>query len=151
LCIQLVAGLSAVEGGQDAVIRALLFEHAMTSVDPYVMTVAEFTNRISVLRNKPGQAGIKDEGLVVPKRLGAGGRIGGKVLSGDEFSLGYARTPEEILRVVYGSGNESIPGGFYQKGELMVALLNLICNQLPNALLAIRETARLDCMMLPHQ
>jgi hypothetical protein len=39
--------------------------------------------------------------------LGAEGRIGGKVLSGDEFSLGYARTPEEILRVVYGSGNES--------------------------------------------
>jgi hypothetical protein len=79
--------------------------------------------------------------------LGAGGRIGGKVLSGDEFPLGCARTPEEILRVVYGSGNESIPGGFYQKGELMVALLNLICNQLPNALLAITETAGLDFMM----
>ncbi|KAG6757919.1 hypothetical protein POTOM_038248 [Populus tomentosa] len=65
---RLVAGLSAVEGGQDA-------------------------------------AGIKDEGLVVPKRLGAEGRIGGKVLSGDEFSLGYARTPEEIPRAVFGSGN----------------------------------------------
>ncbi|CAK7326299.1 unnamed protein product [Dovyalis caffra] len=113
---RLVAGLLAVESGQDAVIRALLYEHAMTKVDPYGMTVAEFTNRISVLRNRLGHAGIKDEGLVVPKWLGAEGRIGGNVLAGDEFSLGYARTPEEILRVVYGSGNESIPGGFYPKG-----------------------------------
>lgn len=26
------------------------------------------------------------------------------------------RTPEEIMRDVYGCGNESIPGGFYPKG-----------------------------------
>ncbi|KAJ6899639.1 hypothetical protein NC652_025941 [Populus alba x Populus x berolinensis] len=43
---RLVAGLSAVEGGQDAVIRALLFEHAMNKSDLYGMTVAEFTSRI---------------------------------------------------------------------------------------------------------
>ncbi|CAL1412954.1 unnamed protein product [Linum trigynum] len=113
---QLLAGLLAVESGQDAVIRGLLYERAMVTVRPYGITVAEFTNRISVLRNKLGSAGIKDEGLVVPRVLGAEGRVRGNVLAGDELSLGYGRTPEEILRIVYGGGNESSPGGFYPKG-----------------------------------
>ncbi|GAU48262.1 hypothetical protein TSUD_405080 [Trifolium subterraneum] len=34
----------------------------------------------------------------------------------DEFSLSFPRTPEEILRIIYGSGHESVPGGFYPKG-----------------------------------
>jgi hypothetical protein len=114
--VQLVAGLLAVESGQDAVIRGLLYEYALIRLHPYGITVAEFTNRISDLRNKLGQEGIKDEGLVVPKKFGAEGQIRGNVLAGDEYSIGYAWTPEEILRVVYGSGNESTPGGFYPKG-----------------------------------
>ncbi|XP_008223417.1 PREDICTED: desiccation-related protein PCC13-62-like [Prunus mume] len=112
----LVAGLLAVESGQDAVIRALLYERAPEKVQPYGITVAEFTNRISDLRNKLGHGGWKDEGLVVPKYRGAEGKISGNVLAGDEFSLGYARTPQEILRIIYGSGNEHVPGGFYPKG-----------------------------------
>ncbi|CAI0467549.1 unnamed protein product [Linum tenue] len=104
----LVAGLLAVESGQDA--------RALVKVHPYGISVAEFTNRISVLRNRLGGAGVKDEGLVVPKELGAERKVRGNVLAGDEFSLGYGRTPEEILRIVYGGGNESSPGGFYPKG-----------------------------------
>ncbi|CAB4262502.1 unnamed protein product [Prunus armeniaca] len=113
---KLVAGLLAVESGQDAVIRALLYERAPEKVQPYGITVAEFTNRISDLRNKLGHEGWKDEGLVVPKYRGAEGKISGNVLAGDEFSLGYARTQQEILRIIYGSGNERVPGGFYPKG-----------------------------------
>ncbi|CAI0467547.1 unnamed protein product [Linum tenue] len=113
---QLVAGLLAVESGQDAIIRGLLYERALVKVHPYGISVAEFTNRISVLRNRLGGAGVKDEGLVVPKELGAERKVRGNVLAGDEFSLGYGRTPEEILRIVYGGGNESSPGGFYPKG-----------------------------------
>ncbi|KAJ6318121.1 hypothetical protein OIU76_013629 [Salix suchowensis] len=113
---RLVAGLLAVESGQDAVIRGLLYEHALIRLHPYGITVAEFTNRISDLRNKLGQEGVKDEGLVVPEKLGAEGRVRGNVIAGDEYSVGYARTPEEILRIVYSSGNESTPGGFYPKG-----------------------------------
>ncbi|CAN1243310.1 Desiccation-related protein PCC13-62 [Linum perenne] len=105
----LVAGLLAVESGQDAIIRGLLY--------PYNITVAEFTNKISVLRNKLGKAGVKDEGLVVPKDLGAEGKVRGNVLAGNGFSLGYGRTPVQILRIVYGgAGNQSSPGGFYPKG-----------------------------------
>ncbi|KAL2459750.1 hypothetical protein Fot_54494 [Forsythia ovata] len=113
---RLVAGLLGVESGQDAVIRALLYERAMVKVLPYGYTVAEFTNRISMLRNKLGKGGLKDEGLIVKPAQGAEGRIAGNVLAGDKFSLAFDRTPEEILRIVYGSGKENKPGGFYPKG-----------------------------------
>ncbi|PRQ39512.1 hypothetical protein RchiOBHm_Chr4g0426041 [Rosa chinensis] len=113
---RLVAGLLGVESGQDAVIRTLLYEQAWMKVHPYDISVAEFTNRLSDLRNKLGKAGLKDEGLVVPKYLGAEGKISGNVLAGDEYSVAYDRTPEEILRIVYGSGDEHVPGGFYPKG-----------------------------------
>ncbi|CAI9771276.1 unnamed protein product [Fraxinus pennsylvanica] len=113
---RLLAGLLGVEAGQDAVIRTLLFERSLEIVVPYGITVAEFTNRISNLRNKLGDAGVKDEGLIVNPSQGAEGRIAGNVLVGNQFSISYGRTPEEILRIVYGSGNESNPGGFYPNG-----------------------------------
>ncbi|KAL4643208.1 hypothetical protein ACB092_02G077300 [Castanea dentata] len=87
---RLVAGLLGVESGQDAVIRAYL--------------------------NKLGHEGVKDEGLWVRISEGAEGKIKGNVLAGDADSVAYDRTAEEILRVVYGSGDEHKPGGFYPKG-----------------------------------
>nr|XP_043640070.1 desiccation-related protein PCC13-62-like [Erigeron canadensis] len=113
---KLVASLLGVESGQDAVVRTLLYERKREKVVPYEMTVAEFTNKISQLRNKLGNKGLKDEGLTVPIKLGAEKNIEGNVLAGDEDSLAYGRTPEEILRIVYGSGNEKMAGGFYPKG-----------------------------------
>lgn len=63
---QLVAGLLGVEVGQDAVVRAMLYER----VNPYKVTVEEFTNRISNLRNKLGNQRTKDEGLVRSSSIG---------------------------------------------------------------------------------
>jgi len=113
---RLVAGLLGVESGQDAVIRALLFERRDERVKPYLYTVADFTNKISTLRNLLGRAGVVDEGLSVPRPLGAEGAVTGNILAGDRYSVAYARTPAEILRVVYSSGNESKPGGIYPRG-----------------------------------
>nr|GEV11367.1 desiccation-related protein PCC13-62-like [Tanacetum cinerariifolium] len=113
---QLVAGLLGVEAGQDAVIRTLLYERAAERVNPYGITVAEFTNRISELRNTLGHAGRRDEGLIVPPYLGAEGRTSGNILSANASSLSYARTPAEILRIVYQTGSEHRPGGFYPRG-----------------------------------
>lgn len=113
--MQLVASLLAVESGQDAVIRTLLYERRKLKVLPYPITVEEFTNRISMLRNKLGNKGVKDEGLEVPISQGAEGKVSGNVLAGDKNSLSYSRTPEEILRIVYGR-YEIVPGGFFPKG-----------------------------------
>ncbi|PQQ14535.1 hypothetical protein Pyn_35049 [Prunus yedoensis var. nudiflora] len=113
---RLVASLLGVEAGQDAVIRALLYNMAHWKVFPYTLTVADFTNLISGLRNKLGGCGIKDEGIIVPEKLGAENRTCSNVLSADPDSLSYARTQPEILRIVYATGDESVPGGFYPRG-----------------------------------
>lgn len=113
---RLLAGLLGVESGQDAVIRTYLYERADYTVYPYEYTVAEFTERISELRNELGMCGIKDEGICVPPYLGAENQTTSNVLSADYNSLSYARTPREILRIVYGTGNEHVPGGFFPNG-----------------------------------
>lgn len=38
------------------------------------------------------------------------------IISADYYSLAYSRTPEEIARIVYTTGNEHIPGGIYPHG-----------------------------------
>ncbi|KAL2970312.1 hypothetical protein AAZX31_15G132100 [Glycine max] len=85
-------------------------------VAPYKVTVAEFTNRISIHRSKLGNMGMKDEGIIVPRELGAESRVRGNILAGDDDSLAYSRTPEEILRIVYGSDHEDVCSGFYPNG-----------------------------------
>ncbi|KAI3825979.1 hypothetical protein L1987_00018 [Smallanthus sonchifolius] len=102
---QLVGGLLGVESRQDAVIRTLLYKRSRVRVVPYGITVGEFTNRISDLRNKLAHTGLKDQGISL-----------GHLLAADTNSLSYARQPQEILRIVYGTGKEQIPGGFYPKG-----------------------------------
>ncbi|KAH6555283.1 hypothetical protein KP509_1Z267500 [Ceratopteris richardii] len=92
---RLVAGLLAVESGQDAVVRTLLYQRKDDEL---------------------GGKGNVDEGLEVSSCLGAEGKVTGNSLAGDNNSVGYARTPAEIFRIVYGSGNESVPGGFYPQG-----------------------------------
>lgn len=104
------------EAGQDAVIRALLYERAYEKVYPYNITVAEFTNKISCLRNELAMCGIKDEGLIVPLEYGAENMTESNILSADTNSLSYARTPLEILRIIYGTGSEYEPGGFLPHG-----------------------------------
>ncbi|KAL2976432.1 hypothetical protein AAZX31_13G008100 [Glycine max] len=113
---RLLQRLLGVESGQDAVLRELLYERKEQLVSQYGVAVEEFTNRISILRSKLGNRGLKDEGIVVPTGLGAEGRVRGNILAGDVNSLAYSRTPEEILRIVYGSGDEHVRGGFYPKG-----------------------------------
>lgn len=114
--MQLVAGLLAVEAGQDAVIRGILYQRKRELVPPYNITVAEFSIKISELRNRLGMCGIKDEGLIVPLALGAEERLTTNILSADEDSLGYPRTPAEVLRIVYGTGSERMQGGFLPQG-----------------------------------
>lgn len=114
--LQILAGLLGVEAGQDAVIRHYLYERANERVPPYNIKVDDFTTNISKLRNKLGMCGIKDEGLFVPPELGAEMKTESNVLSANRDSLSYTRTPQEILRIVYGTGNEHKPGGFFPRG-----------------------------------
>ena len=97
-------------------LRALLYERLSEKVTPYPYTVAEFTDRLSTLRNSLGRTVDVDEGLVVNMTEGAEGKVSGNILAGDKYSLAFSRTPAEILRIVYSTGNESMPGGFFPHG-----------------------------------
>lgn len=112
---KLVASLLGVEAGQDAVIRTEMYRQKDKVVAPYKYTVADFSNAISMLRNDL-TGNFVDEGLVVPIKYGAEMMITGNVLSADNNSVSYARTGEQVLQVVYGTGDASKPGGFYPKG-----------------------------------
>lgn len=115
----LAARLLAVEAGQDAAIRTWLYLVKDEIVKPYEFTVAEATEKLSKLRNKlDGSDEVDDEGLIVPKELGAEEAVEGNCLAGDKDSLAYSRTPRQIFSVVYASGDPSKPGGFYPKGGL---------------------------------
>ncbi|KAI3975266.1 hypothetical protein MKX01_033506 [Papaver californicum] len=124
---RLLAGLLGVESGQDAVIRMYLYQRSQELVQPYNYTVAVFTERISRLRNNLGMCGIKDEGVTVPMNLGADNRTTSNVLSAMHDSKSYGRTLAEILRIVYGTGNEHVPGGFLpNRGDGKIARQLLI-------------------------
>ncbi|KAA3471403.1 desiccation-related protein PCC13-62-like [Gossypium australe] len=109
-------GLLGVEVGQDAVLRTMLYGKGEEKVDPYEITVFEFTNMISRLRNELGNCGVKDEGLIVPLKHGSESRTTSNVLLADPDSLSYSRTLKEIMRIMYGTGDEHRPGGFFPKG-----------------------------------
>nr|CAB3463943.1 unnamed protein product [Digitaria exilis] len=115
---RLQSSILAVEAGQDAVIRLLLYQRADEAVPPYQgHTVADFTRRISDWRNKMSGCGAKDEGVkVLDRQQGAERRTISNILGAGEDSLGFQRTPAEVLRILYGSRNEQIPGGFLPRG-----------------------------------
>lgn len=112
---QLVAGLLGVEAGQDAVIRRTLWNFADKIVAPYNFTVTNFTDKVSDWRNSLSHAFV-DEGLVVPISEGANGQTTGNVLAGNNDSLAFARTAEQVFATVYGTGSASKPGGFFPQG-----------------------------------
>lgn len=114
--MQLAASLLGAESGQNAVIRTLLYQRANETVDPYNITVAEFTNLTSTLANKLGKCGLRDEGIMVPLSLGAENRTESNILAADVNSRSYSRTVRELLRILYGSGSESKVGAFFPKG-----------------------------------
>ncbi|XP_040963802.1 desiccation-related protein PCC13-62 [Gossypium hirsutum] len=98
-----------------------------TTVPPYTFTMAELTNRTSEVVNRLGGCGVKDEGLIVPFQLGAENRSTSNVVPGDVNSLAHARFEREILRIVFGTGNATMPGGLFPDG-FIGALYQLIIN-----------------------
>nr|CAB3460241.1 unnamed protein product [Digitaria exilis] len=115
---RLQSSILAVEAGHDAVIRLLLYQRADEAVPPYQgHTVADFTRRMSDWRNRMSGCGAKDEGVkVLDRQQGAERRTISNILGAGEDSLGFQRTPAEVLRILYGSRNEQIPGGFLPRG-----------------------------------
>lgn len=129
MVLQVAGGLLGVEAGQDAVIRLFLYVQAHKVVQPYNHTVVDFTTRISNVKNRLAKVGNKDEGISVNPSLGAENQTSSNVLSANYDSLSYRRSPAEILRILYGTGNETTPGGFFPKGANGRIAKELLKNQ----------------------
>lgn len=53
---------------------------------------------------------------MVPLSLGAEKRTESNVLAYDTNSVPYSRTAQEVLSILYGTGDEGVPGAFFPKG-----------------------------------
>ncbi|KAA0068011.1 desiccation-related protein PCC13-62-like [Cucumis melo var. makuwa] len=109
-------GLVGLVGATPLLLLPQSRKRANETVHPYNITVAEFTNRTSTLANKLANCGLKDEGIIVPRSLGAENRTESNILAADVYSRSYSRTVRELLRILYASGSESKVGAFFPKG-----------------------------------
>jgi hypothetical protein len=91
--VQLQSSILAVEAGQDAVIRLMLYQRTDEAVPPYQgHTVTNFTRRISKWRNRMSGCGAKDEGVkVLDRQQGAERRTISNILGAGEDSLRFQR------------------------------------------------------------
>ncbi|EFJ19519.1 hypothetical protein SELMODRAFT_233386 [Selaginella moellendorffii] len=113
---KLVSGLMGVQAGQDAVIRTLLFEIMENKLRPYNVTVAKLTSLVSDLRHKLDHTRKADEGLSVHQNRGAEKQVNGNLISANDYSMAISRSPQQVLQVLYGTGDASVPGFFFPKG-----------------------------------
>ena len=97
--MQSAVGILGTEAYHSGAIRTKLKQVAKEAVFPFGATVGMIVNSISGLRAKVG--GGKDGGLSV-------------LVPTDNNSLIYARTPREVLNIVYLGGVTK--GGFFPKG-----------------------------------
>ncbi|KAE8686119.1 Detected protein of unknown function [Hibiscus syriacus] len=113
---RLVAGIALKVAAEFGVIRAQLYGRANSTVSPYKFTVANLTMLISQLVNQLAGCGVKDEGLMVPLQLGAENRTTSNVVPADVYSLASPRYERELLKILFGTGNATRPGGFFPSG-----------------------------------
>ncbi|KAK9829452.1 hypothetical protein WJX72_005959 [[Myrmecia] bisecta] len=98
------AGILAVEAYHAGAIRTILSQIA-TMITPYGVPVSTILDKISALRGAVG--GGKDQGVIVNGLV--------NIVPADPNSIAFARTPAQVLNIVYLSPVGK-PGGFFPNG-----------------------------------
>ena len=73
--------------------------------------MADLTDHISKLRNMLSKSGTKDEGIIVPISPGSYNQVISNIIP-----VNHTWTLPEILRILYGTGSQHIPAGFFPRG-----------------------------------
>ncbi len=107
------AGILSVEAYHAGEIRTLLYAQRDTVAIPggdglTEQTVREVVDKISAVRGAVG--GGKDQGIVVDGEA--------NIIPTDDNSIAYARTPTEVLNIVY-LGSAATIGGFFPEGVVL--------------------------------
>ncbi|EFJ26654.1 hypothetical protein SELMODRAFT_97092, partial [Selaginella moellendorffii] len=96
-----------VQAGQDAVIRALLFEIMENKLPPHNVTVA-----VSDLRRKLDHTRKADEGLSVHQNRGAEKQVNGNLISANATPWPSRDRPSKFSKFCTDTGDASVPGLF---------------------------------------
>ncbi|CAL5226184.1 g9015 [Coccomyxa viridis] len=108
------ASIMATEAYHGGIVRTLLYQMGYDTVTPFGLQTVDFAQKISDLRSTVG--GGKDAGITSPKANGVKNTpYSANLVPTDSNSLVYARTPTEVLNIVYG-GSAAKPSAFYPKG-----------------------------------
>ncbi|KAL4378415.1 hypothetical protein GQ457_02G002760 [Hibiscus cannabinus] len=113
---QLLSGIERTNAAELGVIRAQLYASVNAPVPPYPFTVENLVDRAAEAANVRGKCGVKEEGLTVPVQQGAEGRTSVNIVAGDVNALAFTRNEPEVLRILFGTGNATVPGGVFPAG-----------------------------------
>ncbi|OMO63795.1 hypothetical protein CCACVL1_22272 [Corchorus capsularis] len=113
--LQLATSILGTVSARFGVFRTLLYQIADVTMSPYPFNVATLVDGIAKLINRHGLCGVKRR-LIVALELGAEKRSSINLIPGDVNSLAFSRTEVEILRIVYGTGNATLPAGLFPRG-----------------------------------
>lgn len=106
-------GIHAVEAYHAGLVRTTLWNLDQTTPGS---GIAETATKISLLREKLDGNGNDDRGLSTQTvSLEGGSYRAATVVNADDNSIGFSRTPQQVLNIVYASPS-GVKGGFYPNG-----------------------------------
>ena len=105
------AGILAVEAYHAGIVDTLLYQQKDTET-PYNVTVAELVELIADVENKLDNNNNLAEGIVVTQN----GQEVANLVPVNNNALAFARTPQQVLNIVYLGSPLTSGGGFFPSG-----------------------------------
>ncbi|KAG6542857.1 hypothetical protein Mapa_015761 [Marchantia paleacea] len=115
---KLLGGLLSITSAQDAILRTLLYQHREETLETYNLTVAQITDKLSTYCTRLIQDHEMDETVFVPFQQNLEQSLVGSILTVDKDFLPLRLSPSQVLGLLYGSGNASVPGAFFPQGAV---------------------------------
>ncbi|OMO63792.1 hypothetical protein CCACVL1_22269 [Corchorus capsularis] len=104
--------ISNTESAKFGALRTLLYLRENETVVPYNFTLGTLVARAALSVNRLGMCGVKNEGLTLQFEFGNATNI----IPFNPNVTAASRTAREVLRILYGTGNATLPGGLFPRG-----------------------------------
>lgn len=118
MSLQLLGGLLSITSAQDAILRTLLYQHREETLKTYNLTVAQITDKISTYCTRLIQDQEMDETVFLPFQQLSEQNLVASIVTVDKDFLPLRLSTRQVLGLLYGSGNASVPGAFFPQGAV---------------------------------
>ncbi|BFI34078.1 hypothetical protein AXG93_3228s1150 [Marchantia polymorpha subsp. ruderalis] len=115
---KLLGGLLSITSAQDAILRTLLYQHREETLKTYNLTVAQITDKISTYCTRLIQDQEMDETVFLPFQQLSEQNLVASIVTVDKDFLPLRLSTRQVLGLLYGSGNASVPGAFFPQGAV---------------------------------